>query len=441
MIESRIDRDFKLVIFSFLVCFYISTLYLFIYGGDASHYFKIMGVDLIGIFRAFMLWLFVILLIIQFAHYPHPIKQERKLVLSFILFIFLLFVQCFLVGDKFFHVRGSLKYFFYFTCVLLSIGSCYYYSDNTRNLLMNVGITCFASVMIFYPYIIYRSGMNLFERIQVHTRMHFLLGAGNEDAGLMLCFLPLALTKLYGKKMLTGLFLMLYFVAMIYNGTRSMLIMSYVAVVLFYLFITKKKILYILLVFTLIMAVSPIILHSFGRSFKSEYGLVSNPRAILEGRDVGGTLSFRVTKIWLPMIDYTLRRSPWIGFGSNSWYRIGRETRLITMYQKVRGTVVGSPHNLFIYYFVQWGIMGLFIFIYIFYSGIRNAWSNIRNSLILEEKVISVAIFCSWIGYFTWSMLANSNSEAGMVIFMILILLSISQKNCILLNNMRTRIE
>ncbi|MCK4821587.1 hypothetical protein KA005_37825, partial [bacterium] len=314
MIKQQVDSNFKVVLFVLIVNFYINTYLLFILGS-----IHIRGIGLPGYFRFAISGVVGILFLGQLKKYSYVLAQQRGLCVAIFLFFLILAIQFFIVDDKVLHLQGSVKYFFYFTCLLLSLYSCYYDSKNARNALVIVAIILFASVIFFYPYIICKAGMNPYERLTVYMRSSFLLRAGNEDAHFMLTLFPFLLAKFHGKKFLTIVFLVFCFLALIYNGTRSTLVMAPIVTLLYYNIISKRKLLLGGLLTALIVAGMSALPQILALMFEKEMGLILNYQDFLYGNYVGGNLSRRVSFIWLPTIKDTIQNSFWVGYGSNGW--------------------------------------------------------------------------------------------------------------------------
>jgi len=423
--NKGVDRNFKIVIFILVVQFYIAALFW-----GFLEPMRIKGIAPDGYFRFASLCIVFILLLGQFkTKYSYLLARERSLLISFFLFLSLLGTQFFIVDDKFLHFRGCTRYVLYFACVLLSFYSCFYYGEKSRDILVSVAVVLFFSVIIFYPYVIYKFGLPFSERLQTSARLAFLLGAGNEDAHFMASLFPFVLAKFDKRKFLTAGLIIFLFVALIYNGTRSAFLMSGITVLLYYTLVTKKKWLLIGLIGTLVAAFLLIILPFLYLKFENEMGIFFDFSDLLQGKFIGGNFSGRLSFIWLPTIEYTIKNSFWMGFGNSGWMEVGSKVALTNIF--LRGWVVASPHNFFVWSFVNWGILGLMLLIYPMFKGVIYSWYTLKTSSTLNQKKVSVAIFCSWICFINWCMIANSNGVHGWTVLILLILLSIANKNYI----------
>jgi len=421
MSARQIDFDFKFVTFALTGNFYLAALFL-----AFVEVVRFAEIDLTGYFRFLALGITVILLLAHSGRYLQVFFQERLLCCLICSFLLLLIVQILLVEDQFLHLQGSVQVCFYLICVLSSLYSSYYYSTRVRDVLVNLAVVLFISVIIFYPYLIYQTGMLPYERIMTRGwRLHLLLGAGNEDAHFMATLSPFILAKLYRSKLITGIFLAFLFLALIYNGTLAALLMTIIISTLYYFMSSRKKIPMLLFMIMILVLAGGSILEVFSVLFERQKVLINYYDRFLGGEYLGENLSGRLALVWLPALRYTIENCFWTGFGSNGWPMVANTIAVL----HIEGIQqAASPHNFFVWSFSNWGIVGLVLIICLFYRCIRYSWHSAITSTTFNERRISVAIFCSWVGFVGWCMIANSHGPYGWTVLVLLILLSISNR-------------
>jgi hypothetical protein len=221
------------------------------------------------------------------------------------------------------------------------------------------------------------------------------------------------------------MFLMFFSLAMVYNGTLTAIVMGVTVTILYYFLNSRKKVLLVVLIIMILLLVGGTILQALSVLFERQKVLIWSYEKLLRGEPLGENLSGRIGLVWLPAILYTIENSFWTGFGSNGWTMVANNTALV----RIEGIVqAASPHNLFVWSFTNWGIVGLVLIICIFYKSVRYSWFCVRASGTSSERNIPNAIFCSWVAFIGWSMSANSHGPYGWTVFILLILLSIANK-------------
>lgn len=383
------------------------------------------GINLSGYLRFILLLIILFIIAPQLQYFNYVFNKNRKFVFIIFVFIIFLIIEIFFIKNKFLHIQGSIKFIFYFSCIIMGLYPAYYSSNKTLKKFTNLAIFLFFSVIIFYPYIIYKIGMNPFERILMagDVRYGFLLQAGNEDAHIMVTLFPFILAKFYNKKYIKIFLIFILFLVLIYNGTRSALLSALFIIILFYYLSSPKKILFIILIILIFVIFAPVILSFVSIMFEKEKGVFLYTNRLLSGEYVGGNLSGRITYIWVPIIYYTINNSLFFGFGSNAWQTIAPKIVWASY-----ADVTYSPHNLFVWIFANWGLLGLIIFIYLLYINFRYVINSYKKAIKIKNKIISISLMCSWFGFIIWSLIANSVGAHGWTVFTILILINISNK-------------
>jgi len=422
----RKKEGINFVIFALLANFYITTLFLGFF-----NFIYIGSIALEGLIRFILFTSLTIIFLKKINQIKSTFLKEKKIFIFIILFVILTFLQIFFLKNKLYHIQGTIKYLFYLLCILLSIYSLHNNGVQVRDKLIIVIYILFFSVVIFYPYLIIRSGLSLGERLTLTgIRFSMILGAGNEDAHFMVTLFPFILYSLYKKKFLLISIIILSTVVLIYNGTRSTLLMFCFVVLLYFTITNKNKILMPLLIVILIFTVGESVGNIFITQLEGEKGIIFNFNDFVQGRVSEGNLAGRYNSTWMPTVLYTIKNSLWIGFGNNGWSEVALNA---IGYENISNSWVSvAPHNFFVTCFCNWGLLGLTLFIYLFYHYVKYSFLCLKKALTFNQKRISTALLCSWISFLSWSMIANSSGTAGWTVLVILILLTIINKNEIL---------
>lgn len=432
------DRELVIIgksdVISKLVIFALGSN-LYVYAANLAYFQQLnfRGISIEGYFRFASIIFFCLIFMTQAKRIYYVATQESGLVFGIIFFTSLTFIQVILFDNKLTNIQGNFKFYLYFITLFLGLPSCYHYSKNMRDRLMILAVFFFVSVIVFYPYIIFSMGVSLFGRLQLSERYGLLLQSGNEDAHFMVSLLPLVIVKLHGKKLATTSLLLIFCLVLYYNGTRTTMVSGVIVTSLYYFLVSKRKIYLFLFLIALILPAAPVLSLFFSTVFDSERGLILSFNDLLMGDFVGGKLSARLTYLWLPTIEHTIRNSFWLGAGSNGWEGVIMNTS--PWYAVfISGQQSSSPHSLFVWVFVSFGMIGLLLIIYLFYKIIEYTLFAIRNCTHHEQKRISVAILCSFVGYCIWCFIANASETPGWIILTYLLLLSMANKYSVLEN-------
>ncbi len=378
-------------------------------------------VGLEGYLRVFSLGILTIFLLHHLSKFSFVYAYERSLIFIILSFFILVGVQFFLLDEKLFNIQGAIKYFFYFSFIAVSLFSAIVHADKTIDIILNICILLFAVVLVFYPYLIVTSGIDPVSALLLNEhRLHFLLQASNEDAHFMTTFFILVMVRLRHHKgwviILTGLF----YLALLYNGTRSAFLMAIVLPVIFFVLYKRKFVLSFIVLGIVFITSFSYVAEYVKVKFEGDLEVFEDPDAVLSGKQVGGSLSFRIAHLWVPMITYTNRESPIIGNGSNGWD--------IIAVKLLNSKKIESPHNTFVWTYINWGLVGLIgmfmLFAIPFFNMVRIYISNQGG----KYQLLVVALICTWIEFFVWSMIANAYTVHGWVVLSLLIILSVAVK-------------
>jgi O-antigen ligase len=413
------NRSFylNLLIGILLINFVFNALFL----GRLGEY-SIAGIGVPGILRLLFLSILFFIMGLNLKRFNPVLKYERKSIFIVLLILYL-FVQLFFLSNFAYQFQGSIKYYFYFSLMLIGLYNAYVEGALTSNKLVKLAVIFFFMIIVFYPYVIMSSGLSVSERLQhSNLRLGYLLQAGNEDAHVLVSLFPFVLVKLNTKRFFSKVVFLILLVVLFYNGTRSALIMGIFVTALFYFLGTKNKYLFGLISFIVLLILLPFVYNIFVILFKKEFAFFQNIDQFLQGGFTQGNLAGRITYIWVPTVLYTIKNSLMFGFGSNGWQIVASKVTWFSF----QGTYY-SPHNLFVWIFVSWGLIGLTLFIGFYYSQFLLAYRNYKNST-ENLRVITIAVLCSFFAFLAWSFIANAHGAHGWTVLIISVLINISNK-------------
>ncbi len=411
----RKSVSFVLACWLLIAVLYVRLLWPRIAGGGGSA----MSFGMEGMVRLLCLGIIIVILVDHLNRFSFVFRYEKNFITTILAFLFLMVAQVFIVGNISMNLQGSVKYFYYFGFLAIALYGTIVYSDHSIRTLLNASMILFFSVLIFYPYLIVNSGQDPLTRLLSEgNREHFLLGASNEDAHFMTTLFMLVFVKVRKHKLLTIALACLFYLALIYNGTRSALVIAFLLPIIFYILYKRKFVMSAIVVSIIVILTLPYLTTFFQSKFEKDLAILDNTEKVVSGQEHGGSLAFRITRVWAPTITHTLKRSPFVGFGSNGFYLAS---------QKVLGEAA-SPHNFFIWTFVNWGFIGLFLMLMLFYIPISYAWKAYMRESNQDELFTIIALLCAWFQFIVWSMVANSDNAEGWVILCMLIVFSIAIK-------------
>jgi hypothetical protein len=310
------------------------------------------------------------------------------------------------------HLTGSIKFTaiflaFQYTIFALKIGN----AEKFVKILSLLLLIVYLGIILQYPILAIQSGVNpakllaSFGQIGSRLQLAGFFGSANEDAHAATTLLPIALffvgkSRGYKLKFLTVSLLILHFFALLYNGSRSPLVIT--LPILLILYFTKFSIKNLIVFLTGL----PVFI-SVGYIFNT---LVLS-QAFASESATEGTFGWRVEQVWKPALEYTTTHSLFFGFGSRGWEHVSVSALWIS--QGENGLV--SPHNTFIWSYVSWGLLGLaslILFLIILLSYALQS-SNVSDP---ETARLGKALFCSVCGYIIWSLVANSHFDQGWIV-------------------------
>ena len=166
----------------------------------------------------------------------------------------------------------------------------------------------------------------------------------------------------------------------------------------------------------IIVIVSGILISPFLAEYVLSDKFFSDPRGFLRGERVStiddeSNLAGRVAGIWVPVINYTKSNSLLLGFGPKSYNEIAsRTTFTINNDVNSREYIVRAPHNLFIFIFVEYGLIGVILLLSIIASAIFMTYKkylSVKDTNFFLRKIAAAGIL-SWIGFLSWCLVANA---------------------------------
>jgi hypothetical protein len=344
------------------------------------------------------------------------LKQAKLLIMMSLPILVILFVTVFqllaLPPDALStHISGSVRIICW-SLTYLSVLFSFSYPAATKY--KTIFIFLFFLIFIVglsqYPGIINKSGVSINNILNSYGKFdegkgNFgIFGSANEDANALMTLFPttlLFLDKTHGivRNSLIAILFIFFPVAIIYNGTRTALLVTYPLILfLFYSNLSLKK------VFIFILA-SPII--------SSILLLFSNglfERAFAEDANGGGSFSWRLEHSWIPAINYTLTNSPIFGFGSRGWEYVVQNARILTP----EGEFIPA-HSAYVWVYIAWGIIGFTAYLTFLLVLLKESFqlAKSKNSNIAST---SKALFCSVIAYCIWAFISNASDDQGWLI-------------------------
>jgi hypothetical protein len=412
----------SLIVFKLLIgLFVVGQLVYVIFGRFAFA----VNYGVASIYKVVLFVLFVsYFLVYNGAIIRNVIKDYKFFQLFFILLLFMV-IEIPFHQYPIDHLSGSIRFFVYWIGLMLVLMSK---QIDLNNKIINFFIIIIFMLIIQLPFLIYFvSSQNLKDLLSGNFshfgRLGFLFGSGNEDANMLAAIYPFMLMKIK-RNYLLYIYLGIVLVAILINGTRTGLVYFLISSIFILYYFTKAKLIFILplIGFFYILFYTSLIDILIFRIW-DEVKIMDNN--ILDKKVQEGNLSLRLYS-WFQSIKEVSSESPLIGFGAGSWDRIGHKVGMIT----AEG-VTDSPHNLWVWLYVQWGIIGIIPYIVIvnkiFVLAIINFRFYSKNKQLANEYKLSVITLFSFIGYLVWATMSNAWGDFGMTIFLFLTILIIAQ--------------
>ena len=314
------------------------------------------------------------------------------------------------------HLTISVRFsalFLLYICILLAINRT---SVDRLMRVLTVSLSAvFVVGVIQYVFLIFQSGSSFvsvfanYGQPGARYQLEGILGSANENANGFMTILPLVLLQVERKEFQTRLLLrgavfFLLVLALLFNGTRTALLISLPLITfLFYSDLSVKKAAFLALPASVFGAYLLLFSQNIvGRAFGQE-----------SSQD--GTLGWRVEHVWRPAIDYTAANSPLFGFGSRGWEFIGAQIG----FTDHTGIDVAPAHSGYIWTFVSWGLFGLLAYVVLLVVLLVESFrlSQSRKKTVADA---GKALFCSMVGYCIWAFISNVMFTVGWVILMYL---------------------
>ncbi|WKN32529.1 O-antigen ligase family protein [Porifericola rhodea] len=406
---------YKLLLILLLTRFFLPIIQSNALGEVSSE----VGIE--GYIRVLSLGILSIFLLHQMSRFSFIFTYEKGISLIAIAFVILVGVQFFILGDKSFNLQGAVKYFFYFSFIIVSLFSAINHPEHTINTIVKISLILFVTVLIFYPYLIIESGIDPVSALLYNEhRLHFLLHASNEDAHFMTTFFLLALYKVRKYPVWILILSILFIVALIYNGTRSAFIIALILPILYFILYKRRFILSTIIAGVIFIVSFSYVSEYIEVKFEEDLRVFEQSEKVLSGKEVGGSFSYRIAHLWIPMLTYTTQESPIIGNGSNGWD--------IVAVNILNNKKIESPHNTFVWAYVNWGIIGVIgitLLLSIPFFSLIKLYMRSNGG---KYQSLIIILICTWIEFFVWSMIANAYTVHGWVVLSLLIVLSVAVK-------------
>lgn len=231
-----------------------------------------------------------------------------------------------------------------------------------------------------------------------------LFMSANEDGNALVALFPFALFYIeklpVSKKIFVRNFaLVTMALVLLFNGTRTAMFASFPMVLfLFYSNLSIKRVLGYLpivgpLLFLVVLLVSDFVGAAFSRDTAGE-----------------GSFNWRREVVWTPAIEYINQHSPILGFGSRGWDFVAR---VLDINRGGRGPFTAIPsHNLYIWLYACFGLIGLAILALILFGLIRNSFRLAKNPN-RDIALLAKACFCSVCAYIIWGGISNAFFPPG----------------------------
>ena len=224
--------------------------------------------------------------------------------------------------------------------------------------------------------------------------------APNQYASFLVLFIPLVLTYfLFTKHLITkmamGIVLILAFVALVTTGSRGGALSFLLSMAVYLLLMKRENILSLNSITLVFMTLTILGLSSFvfaPSSVKEEVIRrfdLTNPETMDEISGAHGRVEY-----WRHGWRFFMER-PILGHGQNTFY---------LLFKKEFG-VGGATHNHYLMQLVQFGIVGLGIYIMILTRIFMNVWHHFKETKDLWRRKLCISFIAGFLGY-TFSMLA-----------------------------------
>lgn len=313
------------------------------------------------------------------------------------------------------HLTGSVKFTAFFLLLqyilmVMRIESAEKYSKVLSRYLLLV----FFGIVLQYPFLAYSSGASLssilfnFGQTDKRVQLFGLFNSSNEDANGSATLLPIVLyflgnIKGFRGKALQILLLSYYLFVLLYNGSRTPIVITLpVTLLTFYTQVSIKS--FLAMVFSMpLLAPLAYLFNSvvISRAFSSESAR-------------GGTLGWRFEQVWTPAVQYTTEHSPLFGFGSRGWEYVAEQLQLFVVKQNGQTEMI-TPHNTYVWSYVCWGLLGLISFLCLIAVLLYSAF-KVSQSSNAEIARFGKATFCSMIAYVLWCTISNSHLDQSWII-------------------------
>jgi len=418
MSRLSIDYSKKVIITIFIFDFFINQILQWL--SITNHNFDgpALRIYRIGVIIIYILLTFVNLreILIKFSNK----KKLFTIIVSFIIYFF--------IKAIFFKVNYSYVYIylvsFLFLLNLFPITDC----NNNRiyrqsSSIVDLFVKFFKWILLINFFIVLISSINYpissFFTFR-ENRIPGLFGHPVEDSGIFIAIIPFFYKNILAKKKAFYLVLIVIYLIFI-NGTRYAIFGFFFTLSIFQLSRTKK---FNAIFFRfLIISIGIILVFPYINEYILSDGFFRNfTQMFYTGRRSGlseGNLSERFAGIWFPGILFTIKNHLFLGSGM--WQDVSGQFA-INLY----GTPTArDPHNFYVMFFVEQGLIGIILFISFIYMGIKHT----LKQLFKKTDFFSISLLCSWISLtLFFFMFANAWPSFSIPVLIVVFLLTFYNK-------------
>ena len=225
----------------------------------------------------------------------------------------------------------------------------------------------------------------------------------------LVLFLPFALSGSFLAKK-GGLFkagclglLFLMLMGLVNTGSRNGVLTFFVSMAVYTLILKRAKLMGMLPIITLVItmvAIGGLAFVASPPSLREEIFERFDPS---KAEDIEDYSSGRLW-IWQRGMEFFLE-SPILGHGQNSFVELSR----LRNFSKVF-----APHNDYLRCLVEFGIVGLIIFLLIFYKIFQNMWRSLNITTSPWEKLLYISYISGFCGYLTGMFFTNMSATSDL---------------------------
>ncbi|HPO55882.1 MAG TPA: O-antigen ligase family protein [Ignavibacteriaceae bacterium] len=316
------------------------------------------------------------------------------------------------------------RYFFFFNLIIVGTIIAFRIPDKALMFMEKISIKwTYVFVILYTISFIKNPTIGLFREI----REHILFLNAIEDGGFFSVFFPFFLYSDLNRNIKYFFIFMFVLLLILINGTQATILAVFITFTIYlsYGFKKRKKSLQVLFVLAF-LSISIVFFSDV--LYDYDTGLSwSGVQQTYQGM-YAGSIGVRMGNIWVPMTLHVINKSPVIGFGNGSW-RIQSEKHGFESGNKRYFVFSRSPHNIFLVYFVDWGLIGLAIMVVLFYNAIKSNYKLLTNERIsVKIRRYAEGYLCGWISFLSWGFTGNAHNWLGWSVICFLLIGTITLK-------------